>query len=480
MGKTGTTPKSASPRRPRQAVHRAPDAWLRLFADQAPVMMWLTDADGYNTYLNREWLRFRGREQVEEVRKGWRGGMHPDDLKATIAAWRTAFETRAEYANTYRLRHADGGYRYVESSGRPMFEDTGIFRGYAGISLDVTERKRAEQTLVDTQAHYRALFKESPVAKVYEDWSAVHRALADQGIADAPAFDTLVAARPDLPRQFLGLRAVLDTNDAARILIRTAPGRGPFGAVADHAGDLFVGAVRGLPDSQARATWTGTHRDAGAAEIGLQITSMISRVDDDWSVVLHTFEDQTERRAAEAESRCSGAILNAAAFAAERFLGATDWREKIDEVLRVIGEAAELSRVYIFEHITDERGAVMRQIREWAVPGVTSQIDLPVYADLVVEGNGYESWLTTFNRGEPITALARELSPMLQEELASQAILSLIGVRSSRRNGCGATSASTSATMSAAGRAPSRALWPWRRTSLAPRSSVTRHTETIR
>jgi PAS domain S-box-containing protein len=221
---------------------------------------------------------------------------------------------------------------------------------------------------------------------------------------------------------------VLDTNDAARTLIRAAPDAGPFGAVSEHSVDLFVGAVRGFLGSRPRATWTGAHRDANGAAIGLQITSMISRVDDDWSVVLHTFEDQTERRAAEAESRRAGAILNGAAFAAERFLGATDWREEIDEVLRVVGEAAEVSRVYIFEHIQDDRGAVMRQIREWAAPGVTSQIDLPVYADLVVEGSDYESWLTTFNRGEPITALTRDLSPKLQEELASQAILSLIGV----------------------------------------------------
>ena len=68
------------------------------------------------------------------------------------------------------------------------------------------------------------------------------------------------------------------------------------------------------------------------------------------------------------------AVVEAVAFAAERLLLATDWREAADEVLERMGLAAGVSRAYVIENHPDEQGRLLGTMRhEWCAPGVSSQ-----------------------------------------------------------------------------------------------------------
>jgi PAS domain S-box-containing protein len=102
----------AERRRPAEAL-RASEARFHDLADHAPVMMWLTDASGRCTYLNRRWHEFTGQAEEEALDLGWLGAVHPDDKARVEEAFMSANAARAPSRVEYRLRRSDGDHRWV-------------------------------------------------------------------------------------------------------------------------------------------------------------------------------------------------------------------------------------------------------------------------------------------------------------------------------------------------------------------------------
>ncbi|MGI9145418.1 MAG: PAS domain-containing sensor histidine kinase [Chloroflexota bacterium] len=132
-------------RRRAETAQREGEAHFRVMADTAPVLIWVSGPDMGCTYFNRGWLEFRGRTLAQELGDGWAEGLYPDDAQRVIAAYRAAFEGRRPYSLEYRMRRADGAYRWILVSGTPRHDDSGAFAGYVGSCLDITERRAAEE-----------------------------------------------------------------------------------------------------------------------------------------------------------------------------------------------------------------------------------------------------------------------------------------------------------------------------------------------
>jgi PAS domain S-box-containing protein len=115
---------------------------FRLLADAAPVMIWAAAPDGSYTYVNKTWLEFRGRTLEQEIGNGWWQGMHTDDRELCLATYFKCFEARQRFRMEYRLMHADGQYRWVETTGVPRHESE-VFRGFLGSAADVSQRRTA-------------------------------------------------------------------------------------------------------------------------------------------------------------------------------------------------------------------------------------------------------------------------------------------------------------------------------------------------
>jgi PAS domain S-box-containing protein len=118
---------------------------FRAIADTAPVMIWTTGTDGLCDYFSKPWLEFTGRTMEQEVGTGWMEGVHPDDLQGCFDGFFPAFHARKPFKMEYRLRRADGEYRWVDESGIPRYTTGGEFAGYIGCNTDITDRKRAEE-----------------------------------------------------------------------------------------------------------------------------------------------------------------------------------------------------------------------------------------------------------------------------------------------------------------------------------------------
>lgn len=107
-------------------------------------MIWISDQLKACTYFNKQWLDFTGREMQQELGEGWTSGVHPDDYEYCLQTYNSNFDQRTAFEMEYRLRRNDGEYRWVIDSGTPRFSSDGVFLGYIGSCIDITERKQAE------------------------------------------------------------------------------------------------------------------------------------------------------------------------------------------------------------------------------------------------------------------------------------------------------------------------------------------------
>jgi len=146
-----------------------------------------------------------------------------------------------------------------------------------------------------------------------------------------------------------------------------------------------------------------------------------------------------ERRETAEELRRREAILDAVRFAAERLLGQPGgWDESVRAVLRRLGEAADVSRVYVFENFTGRDGRRWNVERhKWVAPGVEPGLPSSPGGEPVTSfpygENGSESWRVftrweeVLGRGEPLHGNTRDFPEKERRFLAGElGILSMV------------------------------------------------------
>ena len=126
---------------------RQSEGRFRDMADTAPVMIWIAGTDKFCNYFNKQWLDFTGRSMEEELGDGWTEGLHPDDYAHCLEVFNSGFDRRESFKMEYRVRRADGAYRWVFDIGTPRFSSAGEFLGYIGSCVDIHDRKESEEAL---------------------------------------------------------------------------------------------------------------------------------------------------------------------------------------------------------------------------------------------------------------------------------------------------------------------------------------------
>jgi PAS domain S-box-containing protein len=131
-------------RREAEQELRASEERFRGFADTAPAMLWVADPSGGCTFLSRAWYAFTGQAEEAALGRGWLEAVHPEDRDTADASFLAAEARQEPFAIDYRLRRADGVYRWAIDAGAPHFDTEGNFIGYVGSVFDIDARKRAE------------------------------------------------------------------------------------------------------------------------------------------------------------------------------------------------------------------------------------------------------------------------------------------------------------------------------------------------
>ena len=141
-------------------------------------------------------------------------------------------------------------------------------------------------------------------------------------------------------------------------------------------------------------------------------------------------QDITERKEVEANLRKREALLDLIAFSAEQFLRASDWREVIDSVLEHLGIELNASHAYLFERQTGPAGETLTSMRnEWTAPGFKSDLEDPVFQNMIPSKEGFERLYDLLEEGLPLVGSSSFFNEREREHWNSLGVKALLEIR---------------------------------------------------
>jgi len=149
-GCVGTMLDISERKRAEEALRQSEERF-RIMADGSPVIIWVTDPQGGNQYVNRRYREFFGVTLGEAQGGKWQPFVHPDDVMKYLEKVVSAVRERKPFFAEARVRRKDAEWRLLASHGAPRYSTTGEYLGHIGISLDITEERRLQEQFQQAQ-----------------------------------------------------------------------------------------------------------------------------------------------------------------------------------------------------------------------------------------------------------------------------------------------------------------------------------------
>ncbi|MEY9163717.1 PAS domain S-box-containing protein [Sinorhizobium fredii] len=156
----------------RQSVEALRDGKRELsqLVDMVPSLLWRLSPEGEPTFFNQRLINFLGLDMADADKPGMsrlaaiiEAAVHPDDAASLREALNHSFVTGERFSKTYRLRRADGVYRWVEGSAEPLRDESGRILQWYGLSHDIDDQLRVEEALRRSERQLQQLIDTVPV-----------------------------------------------------------------------------------------------------------------------------------------------------------------------------------------------------------------------------------------------------------------------------------------------------------------------------
>jgi PAS domain S-box-containing protein len=116
-----------------------------------PHVVWVGNAEGYITFLNKAWKEWTGRNIADSLGDKWMESLHPDDTDELLAKWERAYKSGEPYTGECRFKAKDGSYKVITFTGVPVRDASGKITSWIGIDIDITELKKMEVALLQSE-----------------------------------------------------------------------------------------------------------------------------------------------------------------------------------------------------------------------------------------------------------------------------------------------------------------------------------------
>ena len=213
---------------------------FQALVESLPQMVW-SSQDGEADYFAPSWATFTGRSVERLTGRGWLDLVHPDDRDGLLEGWRIDRLSPAPRPRLFRMRRADGEYRWMEAQLKPIRDADGTILKVIGTTLDVTDRHRAGERVRQQREQLRALLQISRMGSY--TWSP------REGKFEADArFYEIVGVEPDASGTDWSMTNFLQRvhpEDRDRVAARMADARGSVSGRFDREYRILVPAPGG-------------------------------------------------------------------------------------------------------------------------------------------------------------------------------------------------------------------------------------------
>jgi len=126
---------------------------IQLLVDSIPALIHTARPDGYLDYFNKPWLEYLGVTLSEVAGWKWKAFIHPEDVEGIVDKWQACLASGEIFEYETRVRRADGEYCWMFHRKVPLRDANGNIVKWYGSSLDIDERKTAEEALRSSEAY---------------------------------------------------------------------------------------------------------------------------------------------------------------------------------------------------------------------------------------------------------------------------------------------------------------------------------------
>jgi formate hydrogenlyase transcriptional activator len=191
------------------------DDLLRRVIDTTPAFLHSSDPDGKYGFFNQRWIEYLGVSEEDLQGWGWAAFIHPADVEGMLTRWRACLSSGEVFQYETRVRRADGHYLWFLHRNVPLRDDEANIVMWYGSSIEIDDRKRAEEELKKAFDEIKTLKNQ-----LYKE----NLALKEE-IDQASMFEEIVGASDAIKRVLAVLSKVAPTDSTVLITGETGTGK---------------------------------------------------------------------------------------------------------------------------------------------------------------------------------------------------------------------------------------------------------------